>query len=199
MGTIAPLKISENLQSTINEKVVLPTLSELKKQKILFRGFIFFGLMINNDQPSLLEYNCRLGDPETQVILPLIEEDFGSILFDLAQGKVKALRLRNLMAACVVMAAPGYPLNPESRVVIEGDLDFATHTSYFLHAGSMLNKNQWLTKGGRVLNAIGLGSTYQEALKNAYAQASKVSWRGMQMRSDIGFSISTSSTSIKQS
>lgn len=187
MGTWAPLPVDATLRYQIETEIVEPTLKNLQKRGILFRGFIFLGIMVTAEGPKLLEYNCRLGDPETQVILPLIQTDLGLLLKSLAQGKLLPIQTRNMSAACVVMAAPGYPDKPEKGIPIQGDLSHATSTSYFLVAGAaQTSKGEFETAGGRVLCSIGLGSTLKESLDQAYAQASKIKWTGLQMRSDIG-------------
>ena len=185
MGTVAPFQISANLRLEIEEKIIRPTLAGLQKYHMLYRGVLYFGVMVTADGASLLEYNCRFGDPETQVILPLIQNDLAELFLDLAKGKLQPVRLHQRSAACVVMAAPGYPQRPEKNVAIEGDPLESTALSYFLHAGSAKSDDGWQTNGGRVLNAVGLGSTLQEAIKNAYQQASRVKWPGLQMRRDI--------------
>ncbi len=187
MGTWAPLNIDPTLRFRIETEIVEPTLKLLQKRGILFRGFIFLGVMVTEEGPKLLEYNCRLGDPETQVILPLIQTDLGILLKNLAQGKLIPLQTRTMSAACVVMASPGYPDQPQKGVTIEGDLNQATSTSYFLVAGaSQASHGGFETSGGRVLCSIGLGSTMDEALEQAYSQATKARWNGLQMRTDIG-------------
>lgn len=185
MGTVAPLQLDELLKKQIESQIVAPTIAEIQNRGIVYRGFIFFGIMVTPNGPSLLEFNCRLGDPETQVILPLIANDFGQLMRDLAQGKLQSLQVRPLHAACVVLAAPGYPENPEKGVPIEGDLAWGTESSYFLVAGAKRSSSgNWETSGGRVLGAIGLGSTRQESLLKAYHQADQVKWRGLQRRED---------------
>ena len=192
MGTVAPLKISKNLKISIDELIVKPTLLQLQKNGIFYRGIIFFGLMITKNGPSLLEYNCRLGDPETQVILPLIDGDLGIILKDLAQGKIRPLKYKSLTATCVVLAAPNYPLAPEKGVTIEGNIYHESPASYFIHSGTAKNINgKWTTNGGRVLCAVGVGSNLQESIKAAYLQAANVKWTRVQMRTDIGSKITS--------
>ena len=187
MGTVAPLKIDDELLKKIETKIVQPTVQLLKEKNLLYRGVLFLGLMITEQGPQLLEYNCRFGDPETQVILPLIEGDLGKIFHDLAVGKLQKIKQKNIFASCVVMAAPGYPMHPERNILISGDLQTSTASSYFLHAGTRKdNQGHWLTNGGRVLNALGLGSSRQESLDTAYAQMKKAQWMGLQARSDIG-------------
>jgi phosphoribosylamine--glycine ligase len=186
MGTVAPVKISEELQSQIEEKIIKPTLQQLQQRHFIYRGVLYFGLMINEKGPSLLEYNCRFGDPETQVILPLLDGDIGHVFREVALGKCPPLKTKNIFASCVVMAAPGYPNLPEKGVQIEGDIESQSNSSYFIHAGTKATNHTWTTNGGRVLCALGLGSTLQESLLLAYTQSNKVKWRGLQKRHDIG-------------
>jgi phosphoribosylamine---glycine ligase len=187
MGTVAPLSISAELRSQIETKIVAPSVNLLKERNMLYRGVLFIGVMVTDLGPQVLEYNCRFGDPETQVILPLIDGDWGLIFKSLAGGKLLELKPNNLFASCVVMAAPGYPISPEKGLSFEGDLHSASMDRYFLHAGSKKTATgQWQTNGGRVLNAIGLGASLKESLTNAYEQAQQASWPNLQMRSDIG-------------
>ncbi|MEZ0391911.1 MAG: phosphoribosylamine--glycine ligase [Pseudobdellovibrionaceae bacterium] len=187
MGTVAPLKISEKLRNEIENRIVAPSVAELTAKNYLYRGILFIGIMVTEQGPQVLEYNCRFGDPETQVVLPLLDEDFGEIFKNLSQGQLRPLKSKNIFSSCVVLAAPGYPMNPEKNLPIEGDLESSTEFSYFLHAGTGKDqKGHWMTKGGRVLNAVGLGSSFQEAIRNAYSQATKANWMGLQKRSDIG-------------
>lgn len=187
MGTIAPLRIPETLRNQIENEIIGPVIQELAEKNYLYRGVLFVGLMISPSGPQVLEFNCRFGDPETQVILPLLDGDFGEILRGIACGKVSPLKQKNGFASCVVMAAPGYPMNPEKGLKIEGDIDSATELSYFLHAGTKKSHSgEWLTSGGRVLNAIGLGSSLEESLEKAYQQSTKAQWMGLLKRTDIG-------------
>lgn len=187
MGTVAPLQIDNQLRTRIENEIVRPSIETLKAKGIVYRGFIFFGIMVTESGPQLLEYNCRLGDPETQVILPLVQNDFGLLMKDLAMGKLQELQMRPLHSACVVLASPGYPAAPEKGVAIQGDPLWATESSYFLVAGAKRTPQAgWTTNGGRVLCSVGLGSSRMEALEKAYAQAGQVRWNGLQKRDDIG-------------
>ena len=187
MGTVAPLKIDPVLDQAIREKIIAPTIKTIQSRGYTYRGVIFVGVMVTANGPQTLEYNVRLGDPETQVILPLIENDLGDLFLNLAKGILKPVKLKNLFATCVVLAAEGYPENSVKGSIIEGEIGFETVSSYFIHAGTLKNKGgQWQTNGGRVLGAIGLGSSSKESIENAYAQAKKVSWQGLQSRKDIG-------------
>lgn len=187
MGTVAPLNIDSGLNAEIHEKILRPAVNTLKAMGLLYRGVLFVGVMVTEKGPMVLEFNVRFGDPETQSILPLLEGDWGQVLLSVAQGELPKLKWRPLHLACVVMAAPGYPDHPQKGVPIHGEIGFQTASSYFLHAGTRREADgSWVTAGGRVLNAVGLGSSRAEALQNAYSQAAKVSWPGLLMRKDIG-------------
>lgn len=187
MGTVAPLNISEDLNRQIHEKILKPSVQGLQNHGLLYRGILFVGIMITSDGPQVLEYNVRFGDPEAQSLLPLLADDLGQVMKSVAEGNLPRLSWRPLHLACVVMAAPGYPEQPQKGVPITGEIEYQTASSYFLHAGtSQSAEGLWQTNGGRVLNSVGVGSTRAEALRNAYTQAQKVAWRGLQMRSDIG-------------
>lgn len=186
MGTVAPMNLPAELLQKIEERIVKPSVELLHSRQITYRGILFIGLMITPEGPQVLEYNVRLGDPETQVVLPLIETDLGLAFQHLAQGKVDPLRLKNLFSCCVILAADGYPSSPKKGVAIDGDLFAQTPSSYFIHAGTGKSGGRWTTQGGRVLGAVGLGSTLTEAVEKAYAQAQNATWPGQQFRRDIG-------------
>jgi len=192
MGTVAPMMMGQPLLNEIKTKIVEPSLKGLTQRNLFYRGVIFLGLMITKDGPMLLEYNCRMGDPETQVIMPLLEGDWGVVFHQLALGKLSQLQWKSEFATCVVMAAPGYPEHPQKGVVIEGDLktlltNSNNSKSYFIHAGTKKTpEGEWQTNGGRVLCAVGLASSKDESRQRAYEQAQKITWTGLQMRTDIG-------------
>ena len=187
MGVVAPLQIEQNLREQILREIVEPSVRQIAAEKMIYRGVLYVGVMVTPDGPKVLEYNVRFGDPEAQVILPLLEGDWGRVFMDLAHGRLAPLRWSATQVACVVEAAPGYPDAPIKGGVIDGDLGYQTQSSYFLHAGTAKSQTgQWVVNGGRVLNAVGMGNSMGEALDAAYAQARQVTWKGMQMRSDIG-------------
>lgn len=187
MGVVGPMVIDQSLRELIETSIVQPSVRNLQGSGLLYRGVLYIGVMVTPKGPTVLEYNVRFGDPEAQIILPLLDGDWGYVFSRLAHGEMAPLKWKNMQMACVVQAAPGYPDAPEKNVVIEGDLGWQSPSSYFLHAGTAKNeRGQWVTNGGRVLNAVGMGSSRAEALKAAYAQAKHVAWKGMQMRTDIG-------------
>lgn len=213
MGAVAPMFISDSLMNEIKIKIIEPTLKGLGARELFYRGMIFLGLMITKKGPMLLEYNCRMGDPETQVLMPLLEGDWGKTFHQLALGQLIQMSWKNCFSTCVVLAAPGYPDSPEKGIAIEGELlsgvgesakkgshfdknseiQSSSHVrekiqqAYFIHAGTRRKSDgQWQTAGGRVLGAVGIGATKEESRARAYEQAEQVSWKGLQKRMDIG-------------
>ncbi len=187
MGVVAPLRIDISLEENIQNQILSPIVAQLKKESLLYRGILYVGIMVSDHGPSVLEINVRFGDPEAQVLLPLLEGDWSDVFNSLARGQLVDMSWKPICSTCIVLAAQGYPEAPVKGVIIEGDVGFETSSSYFLHAGSEFRQDgEWVTYGGRVLNAIGLGSDLKEAIQNGYTQASKVYWNGLQMRKDIG-------------
>ena len=187
MGAFAPHTISADLQKKIEEKIIKPSIEGLRNNHLSYHGVLYIGLMIVNQEPFILEYNVRFGDPEAQVLLPLLEGDWAEVFLSVAKGKLPVLNWKkNTFATCVVLAGEAYPSQPVTGVPLQGNIGFESSYSYFLHAGTKKTNTKWLTDGGRVLNALGLGNSKEESTQNAYKQAAQVSWPGMQMRSDIG-------------
>ena len=187
MGAFAPYIISSDLQKSIEEQVVQPSIKGMIDHKLFYRGILYIGLMIVNETPIVLEYNIRFGDPEAQVLLPLLDGDWAEVFLSVSKGDLPALNWKkNHFASCVVLAGEGYPSQPITGVPIEGDMGFESPDFYFLHAGTKKTDRGWFTDGGRVLNALGLGKTKEEAVRRAYEQAKRIHWPGMQVRSDIG-------------
>lgn len=187
MGTVAPLKIENILQTQIREKILDPIMKQIQKENFEYRGVLFIGMMITKSGPSVIEFNVRFGDPETQVIMPLLDGDWGKVFFEIANGNLTPLKWKPMAAACVVLAAEGYPDSPKKDVTILGDVFAESSSSYFLHAGTKKSSDgKWKTYGGRVINAIGTGASIEDAIRKAYQQNERVKWNGVQYRTDIG-------------
>lgn len=186
MGTIAPMKIPDSLREQIETSIVQPTIKKLNDKKLIYRGVLFVGIMVTDSGPQVLEYNVRFGDPETQVILPLLDTDTGVLFKNLSLGKLDEVQIKKSSACCVILAAHGYPDSPRKGDVLEGPLEDIGEKSYFVHAGTKKMNSLWVTNGGRVLGAVGVGQTPQESIKEAYLLASKVHCSGLQFRTDIG-------------
>ncbi|MBY0314716.1 MAG: phosphoribosylamine--glycine ligase [Bdellovibrionales bacterium] len=186
MGTVAPIPVPEDEYKTIIDKIVTPTVKHLGESHLFYRGVLFIGIMMTAEGPSVLEFNTRFGDPEAQVLLPLLDGDWAQTMLSIAKGEIRRLRWKNISTACVVMAAEGYPQSVVKNSVIEGDLMAQTSSSYIVHAGTDKKDDQWVVNGGRVLGIIGIGSSLREAIKKSYDLAETARWKGMQMRRDIG-------------
>lgn len=191
MGVVAPMAMEPDLRARIDREVIAPTLRLMRKraadgQGFLFRGVLFVGLMMTGDGPSVLEFNTRFGDPETQAIMPLLDGDWGAVFREIAHGRLPKLAWKDVSSCCVVLAAAGYPDAPVKGVAIEGLREKALETSYLLHAGTRKNAAHWVTNGGRVLNSVGLGANLKQAIERAYELALSVKSQGMQVRRDIG-------------
>lgn len=186
MGTVAPMDIPHYLYKNIIEKVIQPSIDQLKKEDFLFYGILFVGLMIVDNEPYVLEYNVRLGDPETQVILPLMQNDVAKVFYDLAQGQLEELSFSNKKAICLVNAAPGYPDNPVKDIPIHLPAGFQPDV-YILHAGTKLDANGYIrSNGGRVLNVVAIDETFEKAKNKALELNAKINFEGRQYRTDIG-------------
>jgi phosphoribosylamine--glycine ligase len=182
---ILPASIEKKIRSTIVE----PTLAGLQADGIPYRGFLYFGLMITSDGPKVLEYNCRLGDPETEAIMLRADFDFAQACLRAATGNLAGFRPRWLpgASACVVVASKGYPGNPITGVRIDGLEDAAkVPGAVILHAGTRRDQNVFYTTGGRVLGVCARGTTLSDACGTAYTAITKLDIRGAHYRSDIG-------------
>ncbi len=191
MGAYAPAPvITENIANEIINKVLLPTVEQMKAEGNPFKGILYAGIMLSNNEPFVLEYNVRFGDPECQPLLMLMKDDIVPLLLSAANG---CLEQRNIewhrgSSICVVLAADGYPGAYSKGDIISGleDLNDLTDTFVF-HAGTRKQGNDFVTAGGRVLGVTSLGEDIREAAAKAYSAAEKISWRGMRMRKDIGY------------
>jgi len=189
MGAISPVPFANNefMQKVIT-KIIEPTISGLKNENIKYVGFIFIGLIKIGEEPVVIEYNCRMGDPETETVLPLIESDFVELMVATAKGKLHEtdLKISTQHAATVMMVSAGYPGDYEKGKVMS-NLD-ANNNSMLFHAGTALNNNnEIVTNGGRVLAVTSLENTLSEAVSKSMKTAENISFEGKYYRTDIGF------------
>ncbi|MEC7357488.1 MAG: phosphoribosylamine--glycine ligase [Verrucomicrobiota bacterium] len=188
MGAVASrVLIDKDLLSLIDQEVIKASVDGLISDGMDFRGFLYAGLMLTEDGPKLLEYNCRFGDPEAQAVLPLVGGDFSSYLFEAASGSLQEdlISFDESWSICLVLASAGYPNSSRNDDVIKG-LDSVEGVRVY-HAGTKKNENgEFVTNGGRVLAVVGRGDDRESAVNNSYNEAGKVSFEGDQRRSDIG-------------
>ncbi len=192
MGAYAPTPlITPQLMAKVTERILQPTLAGIQEHNMKYCGIIYVGLMIVDNEPFVLEYNCRFGDPETQAVLPLLDSD----LLELAAATIRPgalgqqkIRWKNQSAVCVVAASAGYPGNYSSGKVITGlETPIATPEAVVFQAGTALNAaGQLVTNGGRVLGVTGLAPELRQAQANAYAALKRIDFEGMFYRRDIG-------------
>ncbi len=190
MGAISPVPFADKaFLDKVEELVVKPTITGLQKDGIDYRGFIFIGLMNDNGNPSVVEYNVRMGDPETEVVLPRIESD----LFDLFEGVAhqnlneKSFSVTDKTATTVMLVAGGYPEAYEKNKEIIG-FD-SVDESFVFHAGTAIKDDKVVTNGGRVMAVTSFGDTIEEALEKSYRSIEKIKFDQMNYRKDIGFDL----------
>lgn len=187
MGAVSPVPFaSKDFLQKVEDRIIQPTLSGLRSLDIQYIGFIFIGLMNVEGDPYVIEYNVRMGDPETQVVMPRLKSDLLEVLESTAKGRLADIdfKLEENVAATVVGVAGGYPESYEKGHVISGLQ--AQHDAVIFHAGTKAIDNKVVTNGGRVLAVTGYGKTINEALAHSYESYNKISWKDIYFRSDIG-------------
>ena len=193
MGAYAPaLLINEQDLKDLTELVLIPTLKGLKKKNIKYIGVIYAGLMLTSSGPKVIEFNCRFGDPECQALMPLMGEEFASVLFACARGEIDnapKLTFKTECSACIVAATKGYPESPQKGDKIEIDVELNSSIQVF-HAGTSLDEYEnIITSGGRVLSIVAQGENFDKAFDLAYSSLKGISFDGMHFRKDIGYQV----------
>ncbi|MDP3063982.1 MAG: phosphoribosylglycinamide synthetase C domain-containing protein, partial [Chloroflexota bacterium] len=168
------------------ERIMRPTVRALADEGCPYRGVLYGGLMLTEDGLKSLEFNCRLGDPETQVVLPRLETDLVEIVLATLEGRLDRLTIRWRDEACVgvVLASPGYPGDYPKGLLIEG-LDSVSDDALVFHAGTRIENGRAVTDGGRVLTVAALGHDMASARQKAYESVARIGFQGAQHRSDI--------------
>ena len=192
MGSVSPVIFADkDFMQKVEERVIKPTITGLQKEQIPFIGFIFIGLMNVKGDPFVIEYNTRMGDPETQSVMSRIKSDFLELLLAAAKGELKdhKIEIDPNYAITVVMASGGYPDSYEKGKVISG-LNERTE-AYVFHAGTKTKEGEVVTEGGRVLGITGRAKTLAEAREKAYSTVESINWEGVYFRKDIGNDVLT--------
>lgn len=189
MGAVSPVVFADRaFKEKVNERIIRPTIAGLEKEGIDYCGFIFFGLMNVGGDPYVIEYNVRMGDPETEVVLPRIKNDLLELLEAAAEGNLidTEIEYERFTASTVVYVSRGYPeFYEKGHEITIGD----TKTVLAFHAGTKMNEGKLVTDGGRVIALTGLGKNLGEALSKSYAGGQEVNWEGKKFRQDIGFDL----------
>lgn len=200
MGAYAPTPIlSSSLRQEVQTQILEPTLAALQQRHIDYRGVIYAGLIITPEQhPHVIEFNCRFGDPETQVVLPLLDMPFDELLMACVQQRLADLPpipWKSEAAACVVMASGGYPGPYQKGYPIRGIPDAEALGAIVFHAGTRRQAGQTVTDGGRVLGVTGLGGTFEEAIAHAYRAVGCIQFEHAYYRRDIGYRVTHTTSS----
>ena len=188
MGTYAPAPVlTDALRDEAMKTILEPMVAAMEKEGMPYVGCLYVGLMITPQGPKVVEFNARFGDPETQVVLPLLDSDLGQIMMACATGTLTAdmVKWKDSSAACVILASKGYPETSSKGDVIHGDIKQHDTTIVF-HSGTKFIGDEYVTNGGRVLGVVGLGKDLRTALDRAYGRIEHIDFEGMQYRTDIG-------------
>ena len=188
MGTYAPAPVlTDALRDEAMKTILEPMVEAMQKEGMPYVGCLYAGLMITPQGPKVVEFNARFGDPETQVVLPLLDSDLGQIMMACATGSLTAdmVKWKDSSAACVILASKGYPETSSKGDVIHGDIKQHDTTIVF-HSGTKLIGDEYVTNGGRVFGVVGLGKDLRTALDRAYERIAHIDFEGMQYRTDIG-------------
>ena len=191
MGSISPVSFASNeFLKKVEDRIIIPTVKGLQKENLPYKGFIFIGLIMVDNDPYVIEYNVRMGDPETQVVLPRIKSDFLELMVRTANQTLKNFDLQILddTYANIVMVAGGYPESYEKGNPITG-IPKDSETSKIFHAGTKKINNKLFTNGGRVLSVVSKGSDFKQALSKSYEIAEKIDFKDKNYRKDIGFDL----------
>ena len=187
MGTVAPVSLLDDAQmEEVTAQIIEPTLRGLREEGVTYKGVLFIGLMLTEEGVKVLEYNVRLGDPETQVVLPLLKTDLVDVLEAVTNGRLHEVRLEwsPQSAACIVMAAPGYPGEYPKGLPLS--IPPLPENVTLFHAGTALQQGRLVSSGGRVLGVTALADTLEEAVTSAYKGVERVHFEGAHYRRDIG-------------
>ena len=191
MGAISPVPFAnKEFLKKVEERIILPTINGLKSDNLPYKGFVFIGLIIVDNEPYVIEYNVRMGDPETQVVLPRIKTDFLDLMISTAQGSLaeREIEIIDETYSNIVMVAGGYPENYEKGNIITG-IPEDTNSTIIFHAGTKHVNNDILTNGGRVLSIVSKGQGYNEAVSKSYKVIEKINYKNKNYRKDIGFDL----------
>ena len=190
MGAVSPVPIlTDELKQKIIDQIIEPTISGFQKDNLEYKGFVFIGLMINKNEPMVIEYNCRMGDPETEVVLPRLKNDIVELLVATSNKSLKKqiIETDERSAVAIVAVSGGYPGDFKKNIIIEGLDSYDLPESFLFHAGTLQKENKIVTNGGRVLVAVSFGENIKEAAEHSDYLLQQIHFDDMVFRDDIGF------------
>ena len=190
MGAVSPVPfVTKELMEKVETQVIKPTIEGIKKRKLNYKGFIFFGLIMVGDQPKVIEYNCRMGDPETEAVVPRIESDLLELISSCFSGNLneKEIVISKQSATTVMLVSGGYPEAYEKGKKIT--LPDETQGSIIFHSGTKMDANNLVTNGGRVLALTSFASNFREAVQRSMKLGERIEFDGKNFRRDIGFDL----------
>jgi phosphoribosylamine--glycine ligase len=188
MGAISPVPFAtKDFMQRVEERIVQPTVRGLQDEGIVYHGFIFFGLINVGGDPYVIEYNCRMGDPETEVVMPRLQDDLVALIVAMQEQRLNEVTVMQTQeaAATVMLVSEGYPGHYAKGEVMTGMEK--VRDSILFHAGTAVRENEIVTNGGRVMAVTSYGATIQEALQHSYASAALIQYEGKYYRKDIGY------------
>lgn len=190
MGAVSPVPFATaSFMEKVERRIIIPTMEGLKKESIDYKGFIFFGLIKVGDDPFIIEYNCRLGDPETEVVIPRLENDLVELFIATSQQRLQEVQINvdRRKAVTIVATSRGYPGSYDKGFVIEGLRNKPDEDCLIFHAGTREEKGRIVTNGGRVLCVTALGNDLEQSLHKSLNQLSSIDFDGIYYRKDIGY------------
>ena len=189
MGVIAPNPYyTDDIARRCQEEIFIPTINAMNNEDRPFKGCLYFGLMLTEEGPKVIEYNCRFGDPEAQVVLPLLESDLLDIMQAVYEERLNEVevKFKDSAACCLIAASGGYPKDYKKGYKITGLSDAISTGALIYHAGTKIVDNELVTSGGRVLGVTAIKPTLEDAVSHAYKAMEKIHFENMHYRKDIG-------------
>lgn len=190
MGAVSPVPFfTDNLKEKILKKIIAPTIKGFAEEKYVYKGFVFFGLMIDNGEPYVIEYNCRMGDPETEIVIPRIKNDLVEILMSIENNNLGNIKIEadERAAATTIIVSGGYPGDYQTGKVINGLENIVPEGGIYFHSGTKKVDENVVTNGGRVIAVTAFGKNIHEAAKASRAAVQNLQFENMYFRKDIGF------------